>query len=114
MYQEKCNIEVITIETEIIVYGLNLQSSGLPINFNSLGIMWDNYTEDIKNSTPNRRDKEIEYAVCLNKVPDYIVGVEITEIHEVRLDLRLLQFQQESMSRLNLMEKTIRIWWIQS
>ena len=83
MYQEKCNIEVITIETEIIVYGLNLQSSGLPINFNSLGIMWDNYTEDIKNSTPNRRDKEIEYAVCLNKVPDYIVGVEITEIHEV-------------------------------
>jgi predicted transcriptional regulator YdeE len=82
MYQEKCIIEVITIETEIIVYGLNLQSSGLPINFNSLGVMWDNYTEDIKNSTPNRGDKEIEYAVCLNKVPDYIVGVEITEIHE--------------------------------
>lgn len=82
MYSEKCNIEVITIEEEVIVYGLNLQSSGLPINFNSLGVMWEKYTEDIKNSTPNRADKEIEYAVCLNKEPDYIVGVEITEIQE--------------------------------
>ncbi len=82
MYNEKCNIRVITVEEAIIVYGLNLQSSGLPINFNSLGMMWDKYTEDIKNSTPNRADKEIEYAVCLNKVPDYIVGVEITGIQE--------------------------------
>ena len=82
MYNEKCNIEVITIGKEIIVYGLNLQSSGLPITFDSLGLMWGKYTENMKNSTPNRADKEIEYAVCLNKVPDYIVGVEITEIHE--------------------------------
>jgi predicted transcriptional regulator YdeE len=82
MYNEKCNIEVITVEEDIIVYGLNLQSSGLPINFNSLGVMWDKYTEDMKNSTPNRADKEVEYAVCLNKVPDYIVGVEITVIQE--------------------------------
>ena len=83
MYNEKFNIEVITVEEKIIVYGLNLQSSGLPINFNSLGVMWDKYTEEIKNSTPNRADKETEYAVCLNKVPDYIVGVEISEIQEV-------------------------------
>lgn len=82
MYKEKCNIEVITIEKEIIVYGLNLQSSGLPINFDSLGVMWDKYTEDIKNNTPHRADIETEYAVCLNKVPDYIVGVEINEIQE--------------------------------
>lgn len=82
MYNEKCNVMVITVEEAIIVYGLNLQSSGLPINFNSLGMMWDKYTEDMKNSTPNRADKEIEYAVCLNKVPDYIVGVEITGIQE--------------------------------
>ncbi len=88
MYNEKCNIEVIAIEKEIIVYGLNLQSSGLPIGFNSLGVMWDKYTEDIKNSTPNRVDKEIEYAVCLNKVPDYIVGVEITEIHEAEVGFK--------------------------
>lgn len=82
MYNEKCNMEVITIEKDIMVYGLNLQSSGLPINFNSLGVMWDKYTEDIKNSTPNRADKEIDYGICLNKVPDYIVGVEITEAQE--------------------------------
>lgn len=82
MYNEKCNIEVITVEKDIIVYGLNLQSSGLQISFKSLGVMWDKYTKDMKNSTPNRADKDIEYAVCLNKVPDYIVGVEITEIQE--------------------------------
>ena len=84
MYNEKCNIEVITVGEDIIVYGLNLQSSGLPINFSSLGVMWDKYTENMKNSTPNRTDKAIEYAVCLNKVPDYIVGVEITEIQEAK------------------------------
>ncbi|GKX67594.1 GyrI-like domain-containing protein [Inconstantimicrobium mannanitabidum] len=82
MYNEKCNIEVVTVDEDIIVYGLNLQSSGLSINFNSLGMMWGKYTEDMKNNTPNRADKEIEYAVCLNKVPDYIVGVEITEVQE--------------------------------
>lgn len=82
MYNEKCNIEVITVGEDILVYGLNLQSSGLPINFNSLGMMWGKYTEDMKINTPNREDKEIEYGVCLNKVPDYIVGVEITEIQE--------------------------------
>lgn len=82
MYNEKCNIEVITVGDEIIVYGLNLQSSGLPISFQSLGVMWDRYTEDMKKSTPNRVDNETEYAVCLNKVPDYIVGVEINKIQE--------------------------------
>lgn len=88
MYHEKCNIEVITVEEDIIVNGLNLQSSGLPISFDSLGVMWDKYTENIKISTPNRSDKEIEYAVCLNKVPDYIVGVEVTEIQEVETGFR--------------------------
>jgi predicted transcriptional regulator YdeE len=82
MYNEMCTIEVITVEEDIIVYGLNLQSSGLPINFNSLGMMWDKYSEDMKKNTRNRTDKDIEYGVCLNKVPDYIVGVEITEIQE--------------------------------
>lgn len=82
MYSEKCIIKVFTIEEEIIVYGLNLQSSGLPISFHSLGVMWEKYTEEMKNNTQNRGDKEIEYGVCLNKVPDYIVGVEITGIQE--------------------------------
>ncbi|WP_160687059.1 effector binding domain-containing protein [Clostridium sp. C2-6-12] len=88
MYNEMCNIEVITFREDIIVYGLNLQSSGLPINFQSLGMMWDKYTEDIKKNTPNRTDKDIEYAVCLNKVPDYIVGVEITEIQKEKIGFK--------------------------
>ncbi len=82
MFDERCNIEAITIEEDIIVYGLNLQSSRLPIQFDSLGVMWDKYTEDMKNNTRNRADKEIEYAICLNKEPDYIVGVEITELQK--------------------------------
>lgn len=50
--------------------------------FLSALIMWDRYTEDIKRSTPNLKDGNIEYGVCLNKVPDYIVGLEVTEINE--------------------------------
>lgn len=82
MYIEKSNIGVVTIDEEIKIVGLNLQNSGLPINFDSLGIMWDRYTDDVKSKTLNRVNKDIEYGVCLNKVPDYIVGVEVSENQE--------------------------------
>lgn len=37
MYVKKRELEVITIEEAIIVYGLNLQGSGLPISFDNVG-----------------------------------------------------------------------------
>ncbi len=88
MYKEECSITVVTIDKEIIVYGLNLQSSGLPINFDSLGMMWDKYTKDIKEGTSNRTAKEIEYGVCLNKIPDYIVGIEVTDIENENIGFK--------------------------
>lgn len=84
MFKEKKNFQVITIEKEIIVTGKNLQDSGLPITFDSLGKMWNMYsTEDI-NNTSYCLNKDISYGVCLNKVPDYIVCVEVSEDKEDR------------------------------
>lgn len=80
MYIEKEQIEIVHISKDIIVVGLNLQNSGLPITFDSLGKMWERYTIEIKNNTPNPTENQIEYGLCLNKVPDYVVGIEATRI----------------------------------
>lgn len=83
MFEEKNTIEVIEIKHEINIVGPNLQKSGLPINFNSLGVMWENFTNEMKKSIKNRCDIKCEYAVALNKVPDYIVGVDVTKIEDI-------------------------------
>lgn len=88
MYIEKSEIEVIHVEREIFVIGINLQNSGLPITFESLGKMWEKYTEELKEKTPNRTKKQVKYGICLNKVPDYIVGLEVTEIAEPLTDYK--------------------------
>ena len=80
MNVENSKIEIIDLEQSIKVVGINLQKSGLPITFESLGKMWENYSEEIKSKTPNRLDNDTEYGICLNKIPDYIVGVEVDEI----------------------------------
>lgn len=82
MFVEKSKIEIISLSHEIIVVGLNLQKSGLPITFESLGKMWGLYTEEIIRETPNKLDNTTQYGICLNKVPDYIVGIEVSQISE--------------------------------
>lgn len=82
MFIEKSKIETISLSSEIIVVGLNLQKSGLPITFESLGKMWGLYTEEIIKKTPNGLDNPIQYGICLNKVPDYIVGIEASQTSE--------------------------------
>lgn len=82
MFQEESNITIVEITEEIPVVGLNLQGSGLPITFQSLGMMWERYTKEQKENTPNKAPKQVEYGICLNKVPDYIVGVEVTFVSE--------------------------------
>lgn len=81
MFVEKSNTEVITIDEEIKIVGISLQKSGLPISFDSLGKLWDiygkNYWHKVKNAPI------VEYAVCLNKVPDYISGCAVTEIGDL-------------------------------
>lgn len=82
MFVEENKIETITLSAEIIVTGLNLQKSGLPINFESLGKMWKLYTEEIIRKTPNQLNTHTEYGICLNKIPDYLVGIEVSRISE--------------------------------
>lgn len=70
----------ITLDREIYITGLNLQASGLPITFDSLPKMWDKkavFTEEIRDGIQNTVYPVVEYAVSLNRVPDYIVGREV-------------------------------------
>lgn len=83
MFIEKCSTEVITIDTEIKVVGLSLQKSGLPISFDSLGRLWNIYGENYRGKVKNSIEPIVEYAVCLNKVPDYITGCSVTEIEDM-------------------------------
>lgn len=84
MYTEKKDFRVITLDKDIILAGKNLQNSGLPITFDSLGKMWDIYSHEDINNTPCCVNKDISYGVCENKIPDYVVCVEVSENKENR------------------------------
>lgn len=82
MFKEMNKTEVIHVkETKIV--GLNLKNSGLPMSFESLGKMWERYTQDVKDNTPNLSAQKTEYSISLNMVPDYIVGMEVTKIEDL-------------------------------
>lgn len=61
--------EIITLTADQPVYGLSLTESELPFNFDSLGRLWGIYEEKYRTGEP-----AVEYGVCLNNPPDYIVG----------------------------------------
>ena len=85
MYKPKSEVQFITLDHEIKVVGINLQKSGMPISMESIGKMWDKkevYKEEIQNNTKNTKRPIIEYGICLNTVPDYVVGREVTEFGE--------------------------------
>ncbi|WP_167958041.1 GyrI-like domain-containing protein [Anaerosporobacter faecicola] len=75
---EQGNIEVIQLQQEITVVGLNLQNSGLPISFDSLGILWERFGKEGKDIIKNRKEDGAEFGISMNKKPDYLVGVEVT------------------------------------
>lgn len=74
MFIEKSETEVILLENDIKVVGLNLQRSGLSITFESLGTMWESFSDEVKETIKDKDFRMIEYGISLNKVPDYIVG----------------------------------------
>lgn len=75
--------EIITVEEAILIQGLSLQKSGLPISFDSLGVLWERYGENHRYTMKNTIDPIVEYAVLLNKEPDYITGCAVTRRGEV-------------------------------
>ena len=83
MFVEKSIIELITIDEEIKIVGINLQNSGLPIHFESLGKLWGIYREKHRGKEKNAVTPIVEYAVCLNKMPDYISGYAVTKIGDL-------------------------------
>lgn len=83
MFIEKSSTEVITIDKEIKVVGLSLQKSSLPISFDSLGKLWGVYGERYRGKVKNTIIPIVEYAICLNRVPDYITGCAVMEIEDI-------------------------------
>lgn len=82
MFIEKSETEVVVLEQDIKVVGLNLQQSGLPITFDSLGIMWERFSDDVKDAIKHKDARMIEYGISLNKVPDYIVGCGVNSFED--------------------------------
>lgn len=74
-------IEIIELEEDIRIVGLSLQKSGLPVTFASLGKLWKRYADECR--TQGRGENpgpSTEYAVLLNRVPDYITGAAADQI----------------------------------
>lgn len=83
MFTQNSNTEIIEIKKERKIVGLNLQRSGFPITFDGLGQLWGFYNDDHKMRTKNKKSPRVEYGICLNRVPDYIVGCEVEEFEDV-------------------------------
>ena len=63
MFISKSITEVVVIEKDTMVVGLNLQSSGLPISFDSLGEMWDRLTGDVIDRIHNKENPVVQAVV---------------------------------------------------
>lgn len=85
MFEAKESTEIIEIPEDIIVVGVSLQKSGLPITFDSLGKMWGIFSNLYRgqNKIANVINPKLEYAVLLNKVPDYIVGHAVSNADDI-------------------------------
>lgn len=88
MSEIKERIEIIEITENIIIVGVSLQKSGLPITFDSLGKMWEIFGASYRgqHKITNESNTKLEYAVLLNKVPDYIAGHAVSSADEIPED----------------------------
>lgn len=80
---EKDSTEIIMVDEEICVVGMSLQKSGLPISFESLGKLWEIYGEKYRGKVKKAVNPVVEYAICFNKIPDYLTGCSVSEIDQV-------------------------------
>lgn len=82
MFAKKSQTEIIILDHAIHIVGLNLQKSGLPLNSDSIGEMWNIWGKSSDERRPkinNLISPIVEYGICLNNVPDYAVGSAVSE-----------------------------------
>lgn len=86
MFVKKSETIIISIDQELKIVGQNLQRSGLPISFDSLGKMWNIWGK----STDERRPKiknvihpTTNFGISLNLIHDYIVGSAVSEFADI-------------------------------
>ena len=96
MFESKECTEIVDITEDIIVVGVSLQKSGLPITFDSLGKIWELFGNSYRgqNKIANAINPKQEYAVLLNKVPDYIAGHAVSNANEVPNDCSSVILQE--------------------
>ncbi len=88
MFEPKDSTEIVEITEDIIIVGVSLQKSGLPVTFDSLGKMWDIFSSSYRgqNKIANALNAKLEYAVLLNRVPDYIAGYAVSKADAIADD----------------------------
>jgi len=74
--------EIIAIDKEIKVVGLSLQKSGLPMNYEAIGRLWDIFRERRGAYAENAVVPHVEYGVCIcdNWPHEYLAGRAVSEI----------------------------------
>ena len=74
--------QIVELAEDIRIVGLSLQKSGLPVTFESLGKLWKRYADAyrVKGRGAHPSPCGTEYAVALNRIPDYITGAAAGEI----------------------------------
>lgn len=82
MFEEKMSIELITTTEEIKVTGLNFEKAGMEAKLDNFGKMWDNFSDECKNSIPNIKRPIVQYGIAYPE-NDYIVGREVTEYDDL-------------------------------
>ena len=81
-YSAYLESQLVELEADVIVVGIGLTDSGLPLEFESMARLWDKkevYTEAVQNGIRNTRRPIVEYGISLGEDPYYLVGREVTE-----------------------------------
>ncbi len=77
MSENGVNMQIITLESPIHCAGLSLKNSGLPMAFESLGLLWDRFHKEVLPGLEHQVQPPVEVAVCT--VSDYLVGSQTAE-----------------------------------
>ena len=81
MFEEKMSIEMITIKQDINVTGINFEKAGMEAIPENFGKMWDNFSDECKNSIPNIKRPIVQYGIGYPE-NEYLVGREVTAIDD--------------------------------
>jgi Uncharacterized protein conserved in bacteria len=90
MFIEKIGTEIITVDCDITVAGITLDTLGFPKKFEKIGEMWGIYESKYRKTATNCKLPVMNYGFWFNKSAgdyDYIVGSAVDETSTAHEDL---------------------------